>query len=122
MDATYTIDELEHGIELPTGQRHRLRVLYPKLRVRLAIDPNDAKSRDDRFTLRSDDASSRYSRVLTIKDDLIEGDQFIDLLFERLVPNLSYSLEVDTGNEGEKYMAFERLGWEKLEPIVYRSR
>ncbi len=120
MDKTYTVEELAAGVALATGQSHKLRVLWPELRVRLEIDPREAKNRNERFTLRGKGGSSSYTKALTIKDDLTSGDAFVDLVFKRLVPKLSYSLEVDLGTGEAPHMVFEELTWAELEPIVYR--
>lgn len=123
MRAIVTLEDLGLGVAVSTDGVHRIRVLRPKLRVRLAIDPGDARSRDDRFTLRgfAADGSGRYEQIRTVRDDLVPGDASVDLVFDGLLPGLSYSLEVDPGADGDPYRVFEGLGWAKLATMVYRA-
>src|SRR5687767_3222125 len=48
----FTEEELRTGIKLKPGQAHVLRLINLRLHVRLLINPQDARTRDDRFTLR----------------------------------------------------------------------
>jgi hypothetical protein len=68
----------------------RPQLLTYKLRVRLPIDPNDARTKDDESTLigSADVASPVYSKMKTTGDDLIPGDACIDLLFTGLGPDV----------------------------------
>lgn len=77
-----------------------------RFHVRLAIDPNDARTNDDRFTLF---AGQSYRQVKTIRDDMVRGDRFVDLEFSALIAGLDYSLEVDPGREGSPYLVFENV-------------
>jgi hypothetical protein len=58
-----------------------------------------------------DVASPQYTQTLTGKDDLIKGDEYMDLKFTKLIPGLKYWLEVDPGGGGPKHMAFEAVPW-----------
>lgn len=84
----------------------------PSLYIRLPIDPSLAKSKDDKFTLTSSDGT--YEKVLTIKDDKVDGDEFVDLVFDNLKAKLKYSLEVDPGKEGSPYKLFEDVPYNDL--------
>lgn len=90
------------------------------LYVRLAIDPNDARTVDDRFTLfgRSLNSSQAYRQLKTTADDLLEGDSYVDLVFSDLIPEQQYSLEVEPGAPGEKYNLFEDIPWDNLKSVV----
>jgi hypothetical protein len=88
------------------------------LRVRLAIDPNDAKSFDDRFTLKS--TNGAYSQTKTIKDDLERGDRVVDLRFTGMPRDLDYSLEVDLGKEGAPQLAFENVPYRELAGLSWQ--
>jgi hypothetical protein len=83
-------------------------IKFEPFRVRLPIDPNDAASRDDTYTLYSTDEETSYRRTLTIANDLIEGDANVDLEFSDVRDDLSYTLEVDLGAEGVVYNLFEK--------------
>ena len=77
------------------------------LAIQLDINPDEAASKDDKFTLYSTDEAKTYSQEKTIKDDKVDGDEYVDLKFTDLKPDLSYSLEVDPGEDGEPYYVFE---------------
>lgn len=82
------------------------------LSIRLKIDPGDSKTADDKFTLRSTDGS--YNKVLTVKDDSKPGDKFVDLIYEDIDRSLSYTLEVDPGSEGDKYLVFDSQPYSEI--------
>lgn len=88
------------------------------LRVRLEIDPDDAKSQDDRFTLRSTDGT--FTQVKTVKDDLTPGDGWVDLRYTNLPWALSYTLEVDLGKEGGKTLVFEDVPYFALADVSFQ--
>jgi hypothetical protein len=89
------------------------------LHVRLEINPNDKATIDDKFTLIGGDPAAReYEQVKTARDDSVDGDDYLDLVYTDLLPDMPYWLEVDPGKEGEKYFAFENMPWSQVEPIV----
>lgn len=100
------IRELLDGIELQTDEEHRLRVLYPKLFVRLPIDPANIESWDDRFILTMTRAGTKRDFVLTVKDDHTPGDAYVDLIFKHLMPDARYTLTIDPGADGPLYEVF----------------
>lgn len=82
------------------------------LSLRLAIDPNEASSIDDTFTLSSTDGS--YYTILTIKDDQVPGDAFVDLTYDGLDPSLNYTLVIDLGADNVSYALFEDVPYVEL--------
>jgi len=80
--------------------------------IDLAIDPNDEKSQDDTIRLFSTDDAKTYDQTLTVKDDKKTDDNYLTLEFTGVDTALKYSLEVNTGAEGEIYFAFENKGIE----------
>lgn len=82
------------------------------LRIRLQIDPADSKNADDTFTLYSTGGS--YRKILTVKDDSKPGDKFVDLVYDGIDRSLSYTLEVDTWADSEKYFFFEDLPYSQI--------
>ncbi len=76
------------------------------LMVELEIDPDDASSQDDRYTLFCSDNKDLYNKTLTVKDDQIPGDKFLTLKFTFLVPDNKYTLEVDPGAGEDYYWLF----------------
>jgi hypothetical protein len=87
--------------------------------VRLPIDPADAASIDDKFELTSSDGS--YRQVKTIRDDLIAGDRYVDLLFTKMRPDAKYSLQIDPGKEGDPYFLFKDIAYPKLATLFGRD-
>ena len=84
----------------------------PVLAIRLGIDPASAQSRDDTFTLSSSDG--KYKKTLTVKDDRVDGDEFVDIVFDNLKTTQQYTLEVNPGAQGQPYKVFENLSYEEL--------
>jgi hypothetical protein len=87
---------------------HAVPILY----LRIAIDPSLPDSQDDKFTLKSSDG--KYNKILTVKDDRLEGDECIDLVFDNLKVSQKYTLEVDPGAEGSPYKLFEDVPYQEL--------
>jgi hypothetical protein len=98
--------------EFSSGEPFRLIHRIPTLQIRLAINPSEAASADDKFTLKSTDGT--YEKVMTVKDDSVPGDEFTDLIFENLKTTLNYTLEVDPGKEGSPYKVFENVPFQDL--------
>lgn len=118
-----TAAQLREGLDLPTGFWHIIQLIGYALRVRLPINPNDARTRDEIFTLKggTDPESPTYVQTKTTQDDLIPGDESTDLLFTDLAPDVDYWLEVDPGAEGAKYFAFEAVPWSRIEPVASKG-
>lgn len=91
-----------------------LRPVPARLYVRINIDPRTASAIDDRFKLFSNDGS--YNQTKTIRDDLVAGDEWIDLLFTGLQRGARYSLEVATGDE-PPYLVFENLPYGEVDSV-----
>lgn len=89
-----------------------------ELRVRLDIDPNDAKSRDDKFTLKSTDGS--FTQTKTVKDDQTPGDAFVDLLFTGVPTTKDFALEVDLGKEGKPELVFDQVPYGELAGMCWQ--
>ena len=83
--------------------------------VRLNVDPNDPKSQNDTFTLFSTDDAKTYSKDQTVKDDQVPGDNCTDLKYTGLDTSLSYSLEINLGNDDGSYFLFEDVAYEDLD-------
>jgi hypothetical protein len=105
------------NFKMKSGEISRLVHSSPILHLRLPINPAEASSKDDKFTLTSSDGS--YKKELTVKDDKVDGDAFVDLLFDNLKTTKAYTLEVDPGSEGGPYRLFEDIPYEEL--ISYYS-
>ena len=90
-----------------------------KLHLRLDVDPADSSTIDDKFVLVGLDGSARaYEQTRTTKDDVEHGDHFLDLIYTDLIPDLAYSLEIDTGDGEPKRICFENVPWNELEGVV----
>jgi hypothetical protein len=96
-----------------TETRHRFRRKNEYgVVIRIDVDPEQVSSQDDRFVLKCGDGS--YHEEKTIEDDLIRGDQFVDLHFSGLRLKKSYTLEVIPGAAAEAYTVFENVPYEEL--------
>lgn len=96
-----------------TDQRHNFRAKLPLgLVLRFDLDPEDASTHDDRFTLKADDNS--FNATKTVIDDMLPGDRFVDLHFSGLKRKKRYSLVVDPGEEGAPYTLFEDVPYDDL--------
>lgn len=82
--------------------------------IQLMIDPDTKESQDDTFTLFSTDSAKSYSQTLTVKDDKVSYNDYLDLEFTGMDKDLSYSLEVNPGKEGEVYYLFENKSYGEL--------
>lgn len=85
-----------------------------EFRMRFDVDPKENSTRDDRFILISTDAAHKINITKTIKDDLTQGDNTVEILFEKLDHSLSYSLQVDPGAEGKPYFVFKNRPYSEL--------
>ncbi|MBN2533883.1 MAG: hypothetical protein JXB88_13415, partial [Spirochaetales bacterium] len=84
-------------------------IIISTLALRLAIDPAQRDNKDDTYTLYSNDPEKYYKCSQTVKDDKIEGDNYLDLHFVGIRSDVPFSLEVDMGKEGGAYHIFEKL-------------
>ena len=84
------------------------------VRFRIELDPENETLEDDVFTLLSTDPEQRYRLELTVKDDKIPGDKYLDLEFVDLIPDLDYSLLVNPGAQGNEYFILENASYEEL--------
>jgi hypothetical protein len=100
------------SVQSKTGATTHVEHAVPKLHLRLGIDPALPDSQDDKFTLKSSDG--KYNKTLTVKDDLVEGDEFVDLVFDNLKVSQKYTLEVDPGAEGSPYKLLEDLPFQEI--------
>ncbi len=106
LDAGLTID-------LKPGDRLRLNVSEDRpdtVRLRLSVSADNPAPEDDKFRLFASDGS--YDKTLEVKDDLVENDGFLDLLFEDVDKTRTYSLEVAPGGGAAKYLVFENRKFE----------
>jgi hypothetical protein len=98
--------------KVKSGEKNNLEIILPELYIRIPINPNLAESLDDKFKLTS--ADGKYKQVFTVKDDKIDGDDFVDLCFQNLKYSQKYTLEIDPGAEGSPYQVFEDLTYQNI--------
>jgi|GEM_PF-5290413 len=80
--------------------------------LRIEMDPSATHELDEKFVLTSSDGSFEQTR--TAHDDLIEGDNFIDLEFTGLPKKLSYSMKI-VPVSGEPYFLYQNVAFDKLD-------
>jgi hypothetical protein len=73
--------------------------------IRLDVDPKSVGAEDNRFFLTSGDGTIKITK--TIADDAVPNDASVDLLFDRLPRDKSYSLYVTDGTNG--HYAFQDM-------------
>ncbi len=78
---------------------------YKDLIIRIKANPEYAADNDDIFLLTSTDGS--YSATRTMQDDMIPGDDYIDLLYEALDTSLHYTLVRQEEGSRREFTYFE---------------
>jgi hypothetical protein len=109
-----TVGDLSRTLSFGTGKTHVLRVAFPKLHLRLPIDPRKSEHSDDRFILTVECEGAKTELVQTVRDDRVCGDGYLDLIFGALRPGAFYTLVVDPGAEGQPYTVFDRCSHDEL--------
>jgi hypothetical protein len=110
-----TMEQARAGITVRTGKRYHIVIRRPQLVVRLLVDPSTPPSKQHFKLIGGQDvANPEYTQTLTGEDDLIKGDEYMDLKFTKLIPGLKYWLEVDPSDDGAKHMGFEALPWSDI--------
>jgi hypothetical protein len=101
-------------LTLETGKRHQIELELYYFEVELVgVDPRDARSLDDRYTLVGRGPDASYRQEKSVLDDAVPGDDKVTLRFTHLWPGLRYSLEIDLGVDG-RYVLFEDVAWDDL--------
>ncbi len=99
-----------------TEQRHRFRKKSSLgVVIRLDLDPNDASTHDGRFILESTDGA--YHVEKTIQDDLIPGDQYVDLHYVGLRKEKSYRFKVIAEPGADPSIIFDNVTYAKLSDL-----
>ncbi|MFC1705250.1 hypothetical protein ACFL59_00325 [Planctomycetota bacterium] len=98
-----------------TGKPYKFAFEICTFDAELEIDPDDKTAADDVYTLSSTDDQKTYCQKKTIRDDKVPGDGSLTLTYTDLNPDLSYSLLVDPGAEGDPYHLFEDVPYDKLD-------
>jgi hypothetical protein len=78
-------------MRLSTGMRHVLRLPADYMTVTFLVESSgDIEHAYPKYELRSTDGA--YSKTLSAKDDLVPGDDYLQLAFEKLAPGKRYTL------------------------------
>ncbi|MGH1441592.1 MAG: PAAR domain-containing protein [Cellvibrionaceae bacterium] len=80
--------------------------------IRLAINPASNLFDNDQFVLTSTDGAISVTK--TVADDLIPGDDFLDLKFDGLDTSKNYKLEHVDGSSGSSYTYFKSFSYAAL--------
>jgi hypothetical protein len=107
-------DQLREGIDLETDLHYRLVVEWPSLSVEFQMDTEDVNNLDDVYTLFSTDEAETYNRPYTVRDDTIQGDEFLTLTWRGLDPSLNYTLKIDPGIGEDAYYLFTDVPYNTL--------
>lgn len=106
--------DLGTPIYVRTNEQHTIVVEFPRLVLRLAIDPDHPGHEGDRFILKSIGASAIPDQIKTIKDDQRAGNGCLDLVFNMMRPGRKYSLFCEPGDGGPSYAVFENMAFSEL--------
>lgn len=99
-------------IDHETTETEELEPEFKNATIRLAINPANNLFGSDKFILSSTDGSISITK--TVADDLIPGDDYLDLLFENLDTSLNYKLEQIDGSSGDSYTYFKSFSYGAL--------
>jgi type VI secretion system secreted protein VgrG len=83
--------------------------------VRIDIPPKHAEQVGAKFILSSSDRS--IAITLTVRDDMVPGNETVDLLYEGLWKDLSYTLRVEEGGEVADVI-FENMPYSQLASLA----
>jgi type VI secretion system secreted protein VgrG len=84
------------------------------LRVRIELSPEEACDAKAKFILTSSDGSIEITR--TVQDDMVPGNETIELAYPNLWKDLSYTLRVHEGDQ-EPIVLFEDVSYSDLASI-----
>jgi hypothetical protein len=80
--------------------------------LRIHMNPELAKKLEEKFILIGSDGS--FTQTRTSEDDLILGDDFIDLRFTEVPIDLAFSLRIET-NKSQPYHVFKDVPFARLD-------
>lgn len=129
---------LEDGLSLQTGYHHVLHLVGDKLHLRLDVEHDDDATEAEKFTLVGFRGEAReYEQTRTTEDDIDPSEDFWEFVFTDVIPDLTYSLEIDSaaqddepvsaddegasdqgGQKRRKYLCFEDIPWTKFEKAL----
>lgn len=89
------------------------------LLIRLDVSSDDAAETDDEYILSSVDGSYQSSKI--VSSDFIDGGEYIDLLYEDIEPNNSYTLEHRPSDESNSYLYFEDVRYSALASLSKKT-
>jgi hypothetical protein len=97
---------LGDGFFVPSSGDHLFSPDFTSLFLRLPLQAIGPDTEAATFHLTSQD-DPPYDKTLTMKDDLVQGDEFAELLFEEVFTRGRFTLEVDPGGGKPKFTVFK---------------
>ena len=94
------------GFFVPSAGDHIFSPDLTSLFIRLPLQAIGPDTDAATFHLTSQD-DPPFDKTLTMKDDLIPGDEFAELLFEDVFTRGRFTLEVDPGGGNPKFTVFK---------------
>lgn len=89
MSETITI-EFGRSYDLITGKKHELSLPPDWMTISFLIEQGSVDASFPKYVLKSSDGA--YEKTLSAKDDLVPGDKYLQLKFEKLLPGKKYTL------------------------------
>jgi len=103
-----------------TFENETLEPILQKLILRLDLTPDAGGSCADTFTLSSEDGA--YQQVKSIKDDMIQDDEYLDLEFDEIDTNKKYSLTQHVSEDGSEHCYFSNRSFWQLSSFSICAR
>jgi hypothetical protein len=91
MSDTTTI-EFGQSYDLITGKKHELGLPPDWMTISFLVESGSVDVGYPKYVLKSSDGA--YDKTLTAKDDMVPGDKYLQLKFEKLLPGKKYTLTV----------------------------
>jgi|GEM_PF-5089344 hypothetical protein len=102
------------GVATGTKSSDVKKVLYDFC-VRIDISPEDAEETNDKFRLFS--TNGEYEQTKTVKDDMVKGDDYVDLEFSEIERSWAYSLEITSDEAEDPEFLFENVSYDELNDL-----
>lgn len=110
-----TYEDSDKRMTMETGVNHVVHL--PKqyrLNMRFEVDPKDPTSWDDRFVLFMSWKGEKFRQIKSVRDDKLDGDDYVDIIFEGCHPDATFSVQHDPGMEGEAVYLFRDVPFSDL--------
>lgn len=92
---------------------------FKNIILRLDISPGQGTSCKDQYCLSATDGS--YKCIKTVGAEMIEGEDYVDLLYEKLDQSKYYTLDHRSDTTGESYTYFKNISFAALSSLSSKA-